>query len=63
MCVCVCVFVRERERGRERERKRDRERGIQSFLVWGGVGDIGASLVAQMVKRRRNAGDPRLIPG
>ena len=40
MCVCVC----------ERERERERERGIQGFLVWGGVGDIEASLVAQMVK-------------
>ena len=44
MCVCVCVCVC------ERERERERERGIQGFLVWGGVGDIGASLIAQMVK-------------
>ena len=36
VCVCVC--------------ERERERGIQGFLVWGGVGDIEASLVAQMVK-------------
>ena len=36
MCVC--------------ERERERERGIQGFLVWGGVGDIGASLIAQVVK-------------